>query len=187
MKRKIRSVKGFSLAETFLAILILLLVSSIVVAGIPTAANAYYKVVEAANAQVLLSTTMTVLRDELGTAKNVTIDGTAISYTTSGGGRVQMVNGEDAAASAGDGGGAVPAGTTGGTSKDGILKRAGDASVPLVSKAAANKSLHTKYDSVSYADGVVTFTNLSVVKDSNEGSVLAAIDSFQIRVLVDTQ
>lgn len=59
---------GFTLAETLLAVLILLLVSGIVATGVPVAKNVYDKVVLAANAQVMLTTAVTSLRDELGTA-----------------------------------------------------------------------------------------------------------------------
>lgn len=167
IKGKLHSRKGFSLAETFLAVLILAMVSSVVASAVPVAAGVYRKVVDAANAQVLLSTTMTVLRDELGTAKDVelaTVPGetqgeTTLTYTTSGGGRVTLR-----------------------TSDDGLCRQAGDASVLLVSKAAENKNLHTVYDSVSYDDGVVTFTGLRVLKDRDQ-TELASVDELKIRVL----
>lgn len=73
-REKLRSQKGFTLAETLLAVLILLLVSVIVATGMPAAKNAYEKVVVASNAQALLSTAATSLRNELGTAWNVLID-----------------------------------------------------------------------------------------------------------------
>lgn len=81
-KGKLKGNKGFTLAETLLAVLILLLVSGIVAAGVPAAKNAYEKVVLGANAQVLLSTTLTALRDELGTAREVAVasDKTTVSY-----------------------------------------------------------------------------------------------------------
>ena len=62
---------GFTLAETLLAVLILLLVSSIVATGMPAAVNAYNKVVLGANAKVMLSTAITALHDEIGTAWKV--------------------------------------------------------------------------------------------------------------------
>jgi len=49
---KMKSQAGFSLAETLVAILILLLVSVIVANGVPVAQNAYEKVVVGANAKV---------------------------------------------------------------------------------------------------------------------------------------
>lgn len=72
--KKIKNNKGFTLAETLLAVLILLLVSTIVATGMPAARNAYEKVIVAANAQVLLSTGATALRDELGTSWEVKIE-----------------------------------------------------------------------------------------------------------------
>ena len=71
--RKLNSRGGFTLAETLLAVLILLMVSVIVATGVPVAKNAYEKVVVAANAQVLLSTAVNTLRDELGTAWDVEV------------------------------------------------------------------------------------------------------------------
>jgi len=82
--RKLRSQGGFTLAETLLAVLIMLLVSVIVATGIPAARNAYEKVVVAANGQVLLSTAATALRDELGTAWDVKIDDKATSEGSKG-------------------------------------------------------------------------------------------------------
>lgn len=70
-KKKRNSRAGFTLAETLMAVLIMLLVSGIVAAGIPAAKNAYEKVVLASNAEVMLTTAESALRDELGTAWNV--------------------------------------------------------------------------------------------------------------------
>ena len=81
IKEKLRSSTGFSLADTLLAVLILLLVSVIVANGVPAARNAYEKVIVASNAQALLSTTANALRDELGTAWDVKQESeTSVSY-----------------------------------------------------------------------------------------------------------
>jgi len=69
--RKLRARSGFTLAETLLAVLILLLVSVIVASGMPAVTNAYNKVVLGANAKVMLSTAITALHDEIGTAWEV--------------------------------------------------------------------------------------------------------------------
>lgn len=71
IRRKLKSRSGFSLAETLVATIILLLVSAIVAEGIPMAKNAYEKVVYAANAKVLLSTAITALRNEFSTAQRI--------------------------------------------------------------------------------------------------------------------
>ena len=79
-KKVLRSHGGFSLAETLMAILILLMASAIVGAAIPAASNVYQKTVDAANAQVVLSTTITMLRDQLSTAGDVKVSGTTVTY-----------------------------------------------------------------------------------------------------------
>ena len=63
LKKRLKNQAGFSLAETLLAVLIMLLVSVIVANGIPVARNVYNNVIVGANAQVLLSTTVTALRN----------------------------------------------------------------------------------------------------------------------------
>lgn len=96
---KLKNNKGFTLAETLLAVLILLLVSTIVATGMPAAKNAYEKIIVAANAQVLLSTSATALRDELGTAWDVKVedDKKTVTYNSSDtGGKSQIfLNSED--------------------------------------------------------------------------------------------
>ena len=83
IKQKIHNSKAFTLAETLLAVLILLMVSAIVAGGIPVAKNAYEKVVLVSNAETLISTTITALRNELGTAKDVKVEGDTITYYNS--------------------------------------------------------------------------------------------------------
>ncbi len=83
--QKLSSHSAFTLAETLITVLILLMVSAVVAGGIPAASNAYAKAVDAANAHVLLSTTVNALRSELSTAWNVESakDGNGISYSSS--------------------------------------------------------------------------------------------------------
>lgn len=81
--KKCNSQKGFTLSEVMISMLIILMVTAIVAQGIPLAQRAYVKVVDSANAQVLLSNTTTVLRDELGTASKIepfNTDTTDITY-----------------------------------------------------------------------------------------------------------
>lgn len=66
---------GFSLAETLVALIIILLVSTVVAAGMPAAQKAYVNVLESANAQMFLSTTLIELRDELAAATEITVSG----------------------------------------------------------------------------------------------------------------
>lgn len=88
MKRlssKLNSRRGFSLTELLAAILILSMVSSVVAGGIPVAKDAYEKITLSANAQVLLSTAISALRNQLCTASEVEIkdDGATVEYYSS--------------------------------------------------------------------------------------------------------
>ncbi len=93
LKMQKKGKSGFTLAETLIAILILLMVSAIVAGALPAAANVYKKTVDAANAQVLLSTTMTLLRDELGTATEIKVaeDGKSVTFKSGKSGNTCMI------------------------------------------------------------------------------------------------
>ena len=154
---------GFTLAEVLIAMLILLMVTAVVAGGIPVAANAYYKVVDGANAQLLLSTTATLLRDELGTAGNsVTVeeDG-SIHYKSSATGSASVIASENTGITITD---------YAGTSAE--LKRL------LVSEKAATNGLYAQFASASCSGGVVTITELTVKKGGVE---LASMPLYEIR------
>ena len=182
IRRKLHTENGFTLAETLLAVLILLMVSTIVATGIPVARNAYEKVVLASNAEVLLSTTISTLRNELGTSTDVDIpggtavnnvkSGKAITYYNSARGsssRIFMVDG--------------------GTdiqfqryySAEGLLPNAVPDPGNLISDETATNNLHVTFDTVAFDQdtGIITFSNLTVKRDS---SVLASRDTLLIRV-----
>ena len=96
MTQKMKKSAGFSLAETLITVLILLMVSAVVAGGVPAAANAYRKAVDAANAQVLLSTTVNALRSELSTAWGISADtdkNELIYYCARTGARTKIFNG----------------------------------------------------------------------------------------------
>ena len=174
MKRlnKLKRKSGFTLAETLLAVLILLLVSGIVATGIPVARNVYQKVVIGANAQALLSTTVAALRDELGTAWDVSVTGDTVTYFSADtGARSSIAKGENTIQiteyAAYD-----PVG------KDSNKTRA----YALVSDAASTKqNLYVDYGSVAMSEdgNVVTFSNLTV---TYRDSTLASLDKLEIKV-----
>ena len=173
-KRKLKGRAGFSLAETMLAVLILLLVSGIVATGIPAARNAYEKVIVAANAQVLLSTTATALRDELGTAWNVEkIGDTELKYYSSDTGALSRlyIKGND---------GIWLQEYTSVTGFNVDPDNSVGKERRLISEAAATKDLTITFDSVSCENGVVTISNLAAKKGD---SALASVASLQIPVI----
>ncbi len=181
LKKKISSRSGFTLAETLMAVLILAMVTAIVAAGVPSAVNAYRKVTEAGNAELLLSTTMTRLRDELGTADVIRADkatGTIV-YRNAAGYRSVLTTVAD-----GD--------------RPGIYLQEYDDVVTdsnradyyhlLVSFEAANKNLFVTYalDENAYQNGIITFKNLSVQKKTDSGAeTLNTVETLKIRVLAD--
>ena len=96
--QKLKKSTGFTLAETLITVLILLMVSAVVAGGVPAAANAYQKAVDAANAHVLLSTTVNALRSELSTAWGVSENDSnseLIYYSARTGARTKIYNGND--------------------------------------------------------------------------------------------
>ncbi len=194
---------GFSLAETLIAILILMMVSAIVAGVMPAASNVYTKTVDAANAQVLLSTSMNMLRGELGPAQEIeatpagstsivykyiyttlvedSMTHTVASYDNYGWRKIEFGN-------------YVPKGET--ESVEGIWVFDGnwdtesakpvfdeDSRRLLVSKEAITHNLSVKCGGISYNSktGVVTFTNLQVLRDT---SVLESRDSFEVMTLI---
>ena len=190
--RKLNQQNGFSLAEMLVAVLILLMVSAVVAGGIPAASNAYSKAVDAANAQVLLSTAATALRDELGTAKNVSISknfgisddkGTVRYYSADNGNYSELSIGEK------DNRSVIMLTSYLGETIEDADSDASDITLgtgsnivqwELVSSAAITKKLGLTYEAVGFDNGIITFTNLQVLKNSN---VLAEVKQLEIRVI----
>lgn len=202
---RLRDSRAFTLAEALIAVLIMLLVTGIVAAGIPAAARAYNRVVMASNAEVLLSTTMSALRNELALAKDIDIqdnsDYVAAKNGVKTGTRIIYYNPQTGAKSR------ITKGT-GGNSKDimyeryaadGIIidgsKATGDAATAygapperFMSEEVSdkNKELHINYTDVSYNEttGIVVFTGLTVT-DKNGDATPAVRDTYSIRIIAE--
>lgn len=188
IRRKLHTEKGFTLAETLLAVLILLMVSTIVATGIPVARNAYEKVVLASNAEVLLSTTISTLRNELGTAADVDIPDGAAGNKVKSGKEITYYNSARGSLSR-------IFMTNGGTdikfqryySAEGLSNKESE-SDNLISDKTATNNLHVTFDTVAFDQdtGIITFSNLAAVirdeRDEREKSVLASRNTLSIRV-----
>lgn len=163
-EQKLKSSAGFTLAEMLLAVMIMLMASAIVATGIPSARNAYEKVVLASNAEILLSTAMNELRNELGTATGIEVTGNVITYTNSFTGTKSQISMSD----------------------DGIMRQRvvgmDSTKARLVSEEAATGGLYVTYDSVTKKDGAVVFTGLSVKRPSSAAS-LTTRPTFSVRIL----
>jgi len=164
MERVVRKLKrdcrGFSMVELLVVLLILLLVTGVIVGGLPAAQRAHRVVVDESNAQVLLSTVMTRLRDELGTATQVTVSDSTVVYVAASGGRTRLYQ---------EGGNLwlkYPDLSTGRVQ-------------PLVPDGMRPDRLSVVYDSVVFSDGVVIIYGLAVEQDGTE---LAGMPEFCIRI-----
>ena len=156
-KSRLRSVSGFTLAELLMVVIILLLASSIATVGISSAANAYQKVVDSANAQLLLSTTVSSLRRALAMASEVKEDGEKLVYTSGETGlAITLV-------SAGDGIRQQWTNTKG-ESEDHLL----------VTEKAATKGMISSFSGITFSDGVFTVSGLKIVKNGHEYAGLKA-------------
>ena len=199
-KRKLHINKGFTLAETLLAVLILLLVSTIVAAGIPAAKSAYENVVLASNAEVLLSTTISALRNELGTSEIIDTPSASFVINYSDEGSDESVIASNAILFYNENRGSFSAIFKDSSDNNAIQsaryigydpvrkeissdKRVNSKPERLISKAAATNDLYVTYDSVTYnkETRIVTFSNLSV--NHGETTGLASRDNFSIRVI----
>ena len=174
VKNKLNTRRGFSLAETLVAVIIILLVSSVIAAGMPAAQRAYNNVLATADAQVYMSTALTELRKELATATNISVseDRDEVDY-------INPVTGECAI-------------TFDGT--DLMISRYGDTDVSskLVPRAR-DSSLSITFKEYPFPDDgddtIFTIGEFKVssskIKD-NEGneSVLASVGDYKIEILV---
>jgi len=89
-----RAVRGFTLVETLIALLIFVILAAFVASGLPVAFSTYRQVVGTSNAQLALSTTTSALRDELGMAVDAkTASNGSVFYQTSDGNWAMIDNG----------------------------------------------------------------------------------------------
>ncbi len=176
-KKKLAASRGFTLAETLICVLILLLVTSIIGAAMPAASAAYTKVVDAGNAQVLLSTGITVLRNELSTATKIEVaeDGKSVTYRSGSTGslsRIRIDTGE------------IVIDTWYGYDNSGDP----DSTRPLVTKAASTANLTLTFGTfVPSEDGtVLEIKGLAVtMKNGAASSEIVSRDSTLVRLVAD--
>ncbi len=176
-RQKLNNKHGFSLTELLVAVLILGMVSSVVAGGIPVAKDAYEKVTLSANAQVMLSTTISALRNELCTASDVKIgsitngtfaegSGTVIkyyspsieNYSTLSIGKPKKSDGTEDSTEKQDS--ILLTQYADSTSTGKVPRR-------LVSSSAGDHQLYVTYTGVSYdeTNKLVTFTELKVIDE----------------------
>lgn len=157
--KNIKNKKGFTLAETLIAVLITLIVAGLLAGGIPLAFNTYHRVVDSANAHTVMATLTIELRDELALTKNMTTDGSSLTYTNKNGRESTLYK-----------------------KTDGIYLKDLDSEneALLLSRASMAKNLSVSYDSISYSNNTITFKNLKVCNKSSE---LTVLKEYKVRVL----
>lgn len=167
--RKLNSSSAFSLAETLVAILIMLMVSAIVAGGIPAARNAYEKIMKAADAEVMMSTAISTLRNELGTATKVKAASNSLIYFSEA---------VEASSRISKGKYDFTKGKLSGKSEETIKyqkyaktfeeQETESTPVLLISEEASGGDLYVSYDDVDYKNGIVTFKNLNVYDEKDD-------------------
>lgn len=168
---KLNKRHGFSLTEMLATVLIMGFVGIIITTGAATVQRVYRKVVAHANAQTALTTTITLMKDQLAFAdpESITFSGTTISFKNLNSGEQTITlnpgtanRGFTLTYTAGDGTGTGTASTT---------------TLPLLSDSAITSDLCVCFDT----DGgftwdpitkVITVTNL-VAKDTRTDTVQA--------------
>ena len=176
--------RGMTLVETLVAMLILSMVTSIVAAGIPSAVNAYGKIVMVSNAEVLLSTTISKLRNELSTASDIVVnaDKTEITYYSSRYNTYsRILTKNEATSESGETPPKKPAEYQMYTKTERSDTEGGPITY-LVSSEAATGNLYVTFDTVEYSNGIVTFSNLSV-HHPNKNNALTSRPKYSILVI----
>lgn len=170
-----RSQSGFTLAETLIAMLLMSFVGLIVTGGIAMGARVYGRIVERSNAELLLSTTLLELRDQLDRVNEVQLSGTTLaSYRESTSNWKKLVKKtESFTVGTQEGGGTnvtYPPGiyvseykgySVTGASSDTLYENQ-----PLVTDEAAGQTLYATYDDITYdsANRRFVITGLRVCK-----------------------
>ena len=173
-----RARQGFTLSETMLAMLILAFVGMIATTGLMTGLNTYYDIVEKSNAELLLSTTISELRDELDRTEEISLTGTALTAyrSSTSGWRVLRSVSLIAEGDPMDKKGIWVREYKGYPSADALS--AAHAPQLLVTEATATKGLYARFSSITYDEtkGEFTISGLQVRRISDE-KVLAEVSS----------
>ncbi len=164
-----RKKAGFTLTEVLVAIIIILLVTAVIMTGLPTAQRAYVDVVDAGNAETLLSTSITVLQDLLSTTPEAKVDGegNVIYFINSNTGFWTKLENSDEGILLSE----YPGTIEGlGTPRSRLI----------VSKAAATAPLKTVFSKITYSNGVFTITGLKVMRGTDE---MSSVETYKLRAI----
>ena len=187
LRRRLTDSRGFTLAELLMVILILLLVSTVVATGVPAAVNAYQKVVDSANAQLLLSTTVSSLRRELSLAGEVGTDGSnGVEYYINGQGQKLTVSDDDLTIEAKF----ILTSDEDGIKRTWLIDNEGKEIIPKAITLAGRGNdirMVPKFDSLTYENGFFTVKKLQIEKDGSTaaGPIDLKIQTFAVEETTD--
>ena len=172
--KKLKRSGGFTLSETLVTVLILLMVAGVVAEGVPAAVTAFGKAIDAANAQVLISTTVNALRGELSTAKDVHLDSNSnpVYISPFTGSKTRLFRDENGVIMVQD----FLKYDESGPQIDSVIPR------ELVTGSTKTKNLQVTYSSAGWEveNEVLVFSDLTVTKGTQ---TIADIDALYIRCL----
>jgi prepilin-type N-terminal cleavage/methylation domain-containing protein len=191
---KIRENKGFTLIETLLTVILVLLMSGAVAAGMSVMSRTIHKIQNKANAEVLLSTTLTLISDDLKNTENVVLTG---DESEDGGKTVQFLqiseNGADVWIGI-ENGGSTAGSETGNTGiqksyySETVNLETGDhqynetgISTAYVTDQAKTGTLYTTIGSITYKNHVLTIQDLEV--KNTDHVTQEKLDSFSVAAL----
>lgn len=166
-KQKLKENKGSTLPELLMTVLIITLIGSAMGGGLVVVQRCYRQFTERAHAATLLSTTATLLTDNLEYAADLSAGDDSISFVnanTKARARISWTTAE----------GIILSFESGGSADDGAAVREGGSVVTgrktaLVSEAGLTDALYTRFDSISYRtekDGraLITVKGLAVYR-----------------------
>lgn len=172
---RIRGRVGFTLVETLLALMILVILTGIVAMGIPVAFRTYTDAVNCSNAKVLLSTTSTILRDELSMAQKQVTIGDNLYYMDGEGYWSRL----DAIGSSGNNPPTIKkhiyilTENVTSPSRDEDFIEVSDSPYEIISERALAENLGIRFDSIVYSNRVFTINNLEAINKDDEHAYAA--------------
>lgn len=178
-----RGERGFTLTEMLVTMLIMVLASTLMATGIPAAVDTYKKTVNSANAQMALSTTLTVLRSEYGASTRLVAGDTKTYYLSDEDVFAAIENPSESETYRGlvkryylnTGSEASPVFAP--------FREGGEAlSYPIISDATITEPLHVTVGSIEWRNGEVVVHELQVVDEATPPNTLAQIDEYRIPV-----
>lgn len=173
-----RAQRGFTLVETLVALLIVVMLSAVIAMGAPSAIRAYQSTVAKSNAQTVLATMTTALRDELGSATAVMLgnESSVSSYMCGEGYVAKLVGTKDEIDKINEKEGQHHRGPVKEVDDGRLGTQPSWSLVPDAQVVSTQNDLYVTFDSIEFDESTKSFTvnNLGVYQ-GEDGNLLASI------------